>query len=266
MTTNPSISVIVVNYQRAKSLDLCLWGLEQQTVPYELIVTDDGSTDESARVAVHHQATLITAPHQDWGIAPARWRGAQVATGDLLVFVDSDVVLAPWSLEAYRVAYMRNPNRALGGYCKFLPAMEITTPEWTRLWQEDYEKVELNQGHIAISKDPREAKGQMYLFADPDQTWPQPFSLISCNMAVPRHVYEDVGGWNRTLTGRGEDGEFSLRLALAGHQFSYLIEAQGVHLAHPVLPYAGPDPIAYLAKQFPHCFENGQLHWPPKTE
>ena len=260
----PTLSVIVVNYQRAENLRLCLWGLSQQDVPHELIVTDDGSTDDSLTIAQEAGATVAWNPHQDRRTAGARWRGARVATGELLVFVDSDVVLAPWTLARYVEAYRRNPDRAMGGYFKYLPGLVIDEPNWMRLWTADYPRIDVNQGQIVIGKDPREAMGQMFYFENPDRTWPNPLSLISANMAIPRHIYESSGGWDREMVGRGQDGEFSIRIALAGFSFSYLIDAPGVHLAHAVGTFTGPGPHAYLSQKYPQCYEDGKFVWPPR--
>lgn len=261
--TEPTVSVIVVNYQRAANLRLCLWGLAQQDVAHELIVTDDGSTDDSLTVAQESGATVLWNPHQDRRTAGARWRGAQVATGELLVFVDSDVVLAPWALARYVEAYERNPDRALGGYCKFLPGLAIDAPNWMRLWMADYPHEPIDQGQVVVGKDPREAVGQMVYFTDPDKVWPNPLSLLGGNIAVPRHVYEASGGWDREMVGRGQDGEFSVRVAKAGYGFSYLIDAPAVHIAHEVRPHTGPNPHEYLRKKHPECYVNGQWCWPP---
>jgi len=262
--TQPTVSVIVVNYQRAANLRFCLWGLAQQDVAHELIVTDDGSTDDSLAIAQDAGATVIWQPHQDRRTAGARWRGAQIATGELLVFVDSDVVLAPWTIARYVEAYQRNPDRAMGGYCRFLPGMAIDEPNWMRLWMADYPRVLIDQGQVVVGKDPREAVGQMVYFTDPDRVWPNPLSLLGGNIAVPRHIYQASGGWDREMVGRGQDGEFSIRIAKAGYGFSYLIDAPGVHLAHPVGPFTGPGPHAYLSEKYPECYEDGRFVWPPR--
>jgi len=261
---HPTVSVIVVNYQRAENLRYCLWGLAQQDVAHELIITDDGSTDDSLSIAQQAAAIVVWNPHQDRRTAAARWRGAQLATGELLVFVDSDVVLAPWTISRYVAAYRRNPRRALGGYFKYLPGMMIDAPQWTRLWLADYPRKEVNQGQILVGRDPREAVGQMGLFADPEKVWPNPLSLISANMAIPRHIYEASGGWDRHMVGRGQDGEFSIRIAKAGYGFSYLIDAPGVHIAHVVGPHTGPNPHEYLRKRHPDCYAGEKFVWPPR--
>lgn len=259
------ISVIVVNYQREQSLEYCLWGLSQQGMDHQLIVSDDGSTDNSLAVAQKYGATIITRPHDVWGTAAARWRGARLADNELLVFVDSDVVLNPNALKEYWAAYQKNPTRALGGYFKFLPGLDIDTPDWGRLWNADYPAVEIDQRHAAIGQDAREAVGQMFLFEDSNIVYTQPLALISGNMAIPRKIYDKAGGWNRHFVGRGQDGEFSIRIALAGYGFSYLMATKGVHLAHQVLPYSGPNPHVYLQELYPQCYKDGKFVWSPTT-
>ena len=260
------VSVVVVNYQRAEMLPLCLWGLGQQNHPYELIVSDDGSTDGSVEIAMDGLATVITRPHDRWGTAAARWRGAQIASGELLVFVDSDIVLGPGAIEAYVSAYRKNPRRALGGYVKYLPGMEIDKPDWEALWAASYPRKEVDQGEIVIGKDAREAVGQMALYADPDLVWDEPLSLLGGSLAVPRDIYEVCGGWNKNMVGRGQDGEFSIRIALAGYGFSYLYEAKAVHIAHPVTRYEGPKPHEYLREKYPQCYVDGKFTWPPRSK
>jgi GT2 family glycosyltransferase len=261
---HPTVSVIVVNYQRADNLSRCLWGLSQQAVSHELIVTDDGSTDNSVAIARAAGATVITHPHGAMGIGPARWRGARVASGDLLVFLDSDVVIAPWALKTYADAYRDNPDRALGGYVKWLPGMVYPdTVTWDGLWNAEYPPATVYQAGMKLGMDPREAVGQMVLFEDARKVWTAPLSLISTNIAVPRHIYDAAGGWKRTLNGRGEDGEFSIRIAKAGFGFSYLIDAPAVHQAHEVSSGI-ESPMRMIQREHPDCFVDGKWCWPPR--
>lgn len=162
-------------------------------------------------------ATVIWVPHNDRRTAAARWRGAQLATGELLLFVDSDIVLNPNAIAAYLAAYERHPDRAMGGYFKYLPGMNVPDEyDWDRLWNAEYPKTGVDQGQVLVGLDPREAMGQMYYFDNPNRIFGAPYSLISANMAVPRHIYEAAGGWDYKMVGRGQDGEFSVRIANAG--------------------------------------------------
>ncbi len=94
------ISVIVPARDAAGTLETCLAALGDQTLPgpdYEVIVVDDGSQDETTRIAQGHaQRVLRQAP---LGPAAARNHGAQEAAGDLLIFTDADCAPAPDFLE-----------------------------------------------------------------------------------------------------------------------------------------------------------------------
>ena len=86
-----TLSVIIPVYNSAAMLEVCLRALaESQFRPLEVIVVDDGSTDESAAVALRFGAELIGMT-RNAGPAAARNAGAQQARGDILVFIDADV-------------------------------------------------------------------------------------------------------------------------------------------------------------------------------
>ena len=59
--------------------------------PYEVIVADDGSTDETATIAGRHDARVVKVAHRQ--IAATRNSGAREAKGDFLIFVDADTIV-----------------------------------------------------------------------------------------------------------------------------------------------------------------------------
>ena len=61
--------------------------------PYEVIVAVDGSTDQTAAVAVQHGAAVVTATHRQ--IAPTRNSGVHIARGNFLICVDADTLVNP---------------------------------------------------------------------------------------------------------------------------------------------------------------------------
>jgi glycosyltransferase involved in cell wall biosynthesis len=77
---------------------------------YELIVVDDASTDQTALVAQHHGALLVSVAHRQ--IAATRNSGAQKATGDLFIFVDADTIV---NEAVVRSAVLALSEGAVGG-------------------------------------------------------------------------------------------------------------------------------------------------------
>jgi len=93
--TPRNISVIVPAYNAERVLPLCLEGLKASAVaPCEIIVVDDASTDRTAQIAEEYGARVLRMSLQS-GPGAARNRAAEVAAGEILLFVDSDVVVKP---------------------------------------------------------------------------------------------------------------------------------------------------------------------------
>lgn len=85
------VSVIIPAYNASKSMDLCLSAiLKQDFSDYEVIVVDDGSSDDTRERVKKYPVKLISKAHR--GSAAARNSGFKVSKGDILVFVDSDCV------------------------------------------------------------------------------------------------------------------------------------------------------------------------------
>lgn len=114
----PSLSVIVPMFNAPDKLERALAALRAWGEPFELIVVDDASTDpRSAEVARAAGAKLLRLERNS-GPGVARNEGARLASGELLVFVDSDVVVHPGTLAAFRALFEREPalDAAFGSY------------------------------------------------------------------------------------------------------------------------------------------------------
>lgn len=114
------VSVIVPVYQGADVLGPCLAGLLASDLPrdqWELIVVDDGSTDDPARHAAGADRVLRVADGPR-GPAHARNVGAAAAHAPLLCFIDADVVVAPHTLRGLVALLDADPRRvaAFGAY------------------------------------------------------------------------------------------------------------------------------------------------------
>lgn len=94
MDANTPVTVIISAYNEQGSIAACLDSLTVQTYPsIEIIVVDDGSTDETVDVVQRYGVTLLRQEHQ--GPARARNLGARIASGDILIFLDADQTFPP---------------------------------------------------------------------------------------------------------------------------------------------------------------------------
>lgn len=94
----PHLSVLVCSYNNSTHLKDCLKAIRQSKHNnYELIVVDDGSTDDTYEMAVQYADLAIKLP-ENRGRSVARNTARENATGGILVFIDSDVIIFPDTL------------------------------------------------------------------------------------------------------------------------------------------------------------------------
>jgi GT2 family glycosyltransferase len=95
VNTKPAVSAIIVNWNGAHHLRICLPSLLSQSfTSLEIIVVDNGSTDDSEEVAREFQARWLPL-RQNVGLAPALNKGANIAGGDFLLFINNDMRFDP---------------------------------------------------------------------------------------------------------------------------------------------------------------------------
>jgi len=83
------LSIVLPAKNEAEGLRRVLPALRSRLPEAEIIVVDDGSTDDTAAVAAQHGATALSAPYS-MGNGAAIKRGARAASGDVIVFMDAD--------------------------------------------------------------------------------------------------------------------------------------------------------------------------------
>lgn len=197
-------SIVVPTRNRSRYLRVCLDSLLAQEVdgPFEVIVVDDGSSDESPAVAERAGAKLIRQPML--GPNAARNAGLSEAQADLVVFVDDDVEAPPGWLAAYLEGAQRHPEAdAFGGPIR----AHFDGPTPRSCGREAAPITTLDLG----SED-----------RDTEFVW-------GANMAARRRAFERVGTFDEGLPHFGEEEEWLTRLRAAGGRVVYLAEARLNH-------------------------------------
>jgi glycosyltransferase involved in cell wall biosynthesis len=159
-------SVVIPTYNRLPILEKCLRALENQDVAdvadiegYEVIVVDDGSSDRTLDWLAEHQSAF---PHVRWycqehlGPAAARNLGVEKATGDTIIFIDSDLVVTPVFLKAHATK-LKEGMATLGSDRLFTYGAVINTCNFDDPTAEPYKITDFSAaffatGNVAIAR------------------------------------------------------------------------------------------------------------------
>jgi GT2 family glycosyltransferase len=200
-------SVIIPAHNAERTIANLVRGcLQQDFAPrrYEIIIVDDGSTDDTWAEARQFadSPNVIVVRQPNLGAAAARNHGARVASGDVLVFCDSDMVVPPhWLRRLVKAA--SDPDAGLVG-CVYAPAEDLP---------------------LAASCMHEEIRRRQIMGPD------TPLHIGSFTMALRRSLFERVGGFDSDFM-RAQDTELSYRVAATGCQ-SRLLKDLTVHHDHP---------------------------------
>jgi len=105
------VSVIIPTYNHARELRRCLTGLRAQTFrDFEVIVVNDGSTDETPQVLEEFKDSICTVHIPHSGANAARNRGFNESSGRYILFCDADVRMKPTMLRDMVTALEVNPE------------------------------------------------------------------------------------------------------------------------------------------------------------
>lgn len=129
MISAPTVSVVVPAYNAAWCIERAVRSVLAQTYrDFELIVVDDGSSDNTARVLSPFAAALRVVAKQNGGLSSARNAGVRAARGDLVAFLDADDWWEPTKLARQAALMAARPDLA---FCS--TAARLVAPDGTPL-------------------------------------------------------------------------------------------------------------------------------------
>lgn len=131
------ISIVLPAYNEADGLRYCLDSIAAQTEkPYEVLVVDNNSTDDTAAIAESYD--FVTVLHEsEQGITPATKAGFLLASGDIIARFNADVALEKTWVEKTNNFFIKHPDYAgmTGlGDAPVLPGLALKTPLWSWMY------------------------------------------------------------------------------------------------------------------------------------
>jgi glycosyltransferase involved in cell wall biosynthesis len=219
----PSVSVIIPVFNAAATIGLAVDAILQQDYPgkLQLIMVDDGSTDDSLQVLRRWEddPRVMIVTQKNAGPATARNKGAAQASGEIIFFTDSDCVPhADW-ISKIMPAFLDSQIGAVAG------SYGIANPQF-RLARCVHQEILFRHRRMPL--------------------YPRAFG--SYNVAIRQKVWIDVGGFDEGFHhASGEDNDLSYRVLGKGQRIYFEKSALVDHF-HPV------HLRRYLYEQYRHGF------------
>lgn len=245
------ISVVMPTFNRGRFIGEALDSVARQAEPpSEVIVIDDRSTDDTRdRVEAHPLRPLIRyiLQPENKGASIARNTGVEAATGETIVFLDSDDILDPAHHAVVTDILTQQPEVAL--FC--CDALMIG-PSGALLDTRTFTEIQCAIKRRSLQSGRRSLE-DIFLF-----------STSFPGMAVRRAVYRALGGLDQAVFPL-DDYDLQLKVAASGH---------AVHYEHrPLARYrvhgdneSGPDRGVRVGEQKLFCVERAQVLWPRIAE
>jgi glycosyltransferase involved in cell wall biosynthesis len=228
------ITVILCTYNRCQSLVKALGSVATSVLPdsveWEVVVVDNNSRDRTRDVVEEfcrrYPERFRYLFHPEQGKSHALNAGIREAQGDILAFMDDDVIVGPMWLQNL-TAYLHNVDWA-GAGGRIVPQRTFAPPRW-------------------LSLEEPHALSPFALFDLGHEAGELTEAPFGTNMAFRRELFKKYGGFRTDLGPcpgsqiRGEDSEFSQRLLAAGERLRYEPSAvvyrdSGMPAAEEVLP------------------------------
>ncbi|MCS6962708.1 glycosyltransferase family 2 protein [Thermoflexus sp.] len=241
--SEPLISVIIPNWNGAAHLPTCLEALRRQTYARrEVIVVDNGSTDDSLQVLARYPEVRILALRSNQGFAGAVNAGIRAALGELIALLNNDTEASPAWLETLTAAFERHPDAGL-------LASKILLFDRRNVFHSagDYYRVDGIPGNRGVWEID---EGQY----DHEE---EVFSACGAAAAYRRELFRDIGFFDEDFFYSCEDMDLAWRAQIAGWNCWYVPTAVVYHKLSatgggPTASfYDGRNFIYLIAKDYP---------------
>ena len=197
------ISIIIPVYNASLTLKECLDAIfNSHFKNFEVIIVSDNSTDNSVKLAKQYQCKVIELSENN-GPAFARNTGAQAAEGDILLFLDSDVVIKNDALNCLSNEFFNNKTDAIQGIYSHKPTYKSLATQY---------QMSYNCYYI----------------------WPKnkkyATTLSTCCFAIRKKIFAELKGFNTNIKRAScEDEEFGYFLIDKGYKIIILRELNVEH-------------------------------------
>jgi glycosyltransferase involved in cell wall biosynthesis len=218
---NLLVSVVIPCFNAEPWIRDALMSVASQGVAeLEIVVVDDGSSDNSAGIVERECAEAVLVRTGNLGASHARNLGTEKARGSFVQYLDADDLLAPGKLRVQLDALeVTGADVAYGGWQEFRGEAGAA----------------VSAGRVVdrrIEGDP-----EIALFTE---FWCPPAAYL-----FRRDMVERVGGWNQELP-IIQDARFALDCALRGARFVYCPGVMGHYRIHETSSLSGRDPVAFV--------------------
>ena len=197
------ISIVIPVYNSSSTLKECLDSIFSSTFKdYEVIVVSGNSTDDSIKIAKQFQIKIIELP-ENKGPAVARNKGSQVAQGDIILFLDSDVIINKNSLSLIIDKFSLAEVNAIQGIYSHEPNYK-------------YLATQFYQSYLCYYVWPKNKK-----YAS---------TLVTGCFAIRKEIFNKFGGFDVNIENAScEDEKFGYSLIEKGYKILILRDLQVVH-------------------------------------
>ena len=233
------VSVVLPCYQGQEALELTFAGLAAQTYPFDLlevVVADDGSDPPiTVPPGAPFAARVVAQAHDGFGLARARNLGAAHATGEVLVFLDCDMVPEPGLVEAHARWHHVHDRALTLGFRRHVDFEGITPADLAAAGS--VEAAVAGRSSTA----PQWIEFHMSRTNDLTSTDDDLFRIVTGgNLGVRRGFFDEVGGFDGSFNQwGGEDTEMGYR---AFNRGGLLVPERRALAWHQGEGASGPDP------------------------